>query len=311
MLILCFSLLLGIILFPEASIRGACEGLALCSRSVIPALFPFLLLIPLLLPYLPSYGGRALSAYVLSFLGGYPSGVSGVLTLYQTGKLRKHQAERLLGLCNNSGPGFFLTVIGVGLFRDIRAGYILFAVHVMASLTIMATEKPMDTGLCQIRKEDKGKISFPQAFQDALSKACSNTLLICGTVVAFSVLLSFLKMLLPPKWYPLAGLLELCNGISVLQDNELSFVLCAVYMGWGGLCVHLQAMSLWEKAGIRPIHYWCNKLLHGLLSGLYAYALIKRQLCVFPIIIIFICIYRSFCKNGLEKKHLMMYNKIQ
>ena len=39
-------------------------------------------------------------------------------------------------------------------------------------------------------------------------------------------------------------------------------------MGWGGLCVHLQAMALWGD--LRPRGYLAEKLLHGLLSAIFA-----------------------------------------
>ena len=47
---------------------------------------------------------------------------------------------------------------------------------------------------------------------------------------------------------------------------------CALLMGWGGLCVHFQAMSLWQTAGLRPHGYFSAKLLHGLLSAVLALA---------------------------------------
>ena len=48
--------------------------------------------------------------------------------------------------------------------------------------------------------------------------------------------------------------------------------MAVVERGWGGLCVHFQAMSLWQTAGLRPHGYFSAKLLHGLLSAVLALA---------------------------------------
>ena len=62
------------------------------------------------------------------------------------------------------------------------------------------------------------------------------------------------------------GALELSSGILLLSGPGAEAA-CALLMGWGGLCVHFQAMSLWQAAGLRPHGYFSAKLLHGLLSA--------------------------------------------
>ena len=67
------------------------------------------------------------------------------------------------------------------------------------------------------------------------------------------------------------GALELSSGILLLSGHGAEAA-CALLMGWGGLCVHFQAMSLWQTAGLRPHGYFSAKLLHGLLSAVLALA---------------------------------------
>ena len=67
------------------------------------------------------------------------------------------------------------------------------------------------------------------------------------------------------------GALELSSGILLLSGPGAEAA-CALLMGWGGLCVHFQAMSLWQTAGLRPHGYFPAKLLHGLLSAVLALA---------------------------------------
>lgn len=69
----------------------------------------------------------------------------------------------------------------------------------------------------------------------------------------------------------LSGILELTSGILQLSGPwEVRFLACAFLLGWGGVCVHFQAASLWGPAGLRPCGYLTEKALHGLLSLLFA-----------------------------------------
>lgn len=54
------------------------------------------------------------------------------------------------------------------------------------------------------------------------------------------------------------GALELSSGILLLSGPGAEAA-CALLMGWGGLCVHFQAMSLWQTAGLRPHGYFSGK----------------------------------------------------
>ena len=87
-------------------------ALALCARSVIPALFPFLVVSTLLLrlgfgelaaPWLAGLieplfrvDGVGSSALLLGLVGGYPIGPRTTAELYRQGALRRDEAERLL-----------------------------------------------------------------------------------------------------------------------------------------------------------------------------------------------------------------------
>lgn len=264
-------LLLGLILFPQVGMAGASQGLILCARRVIPALFPYFFLTQLLLPYLPK--GRkhpCLPAYVMGFVGGYPTGVATAVGLYEEGLVGKREANTALGLCNHSGPGFFLTVIGLGLFGSVRKGVVLYGIHVLSALLLILLCGQKPEGKWELRQLPKERKGFAGSFYDALAASCEGMLRVCGVVILFSVGTALLKPLLPISLWQAVGLIELCNGIALLTQGDRAFVLCALFMGWGGLCVHMQAMSLWQRAGLKPKDYWRNKASHGVLSGLLA-----------------------------------------
>ena len=68
------------------------------------------------------------------------------------------------------------------------------------------------------------------------------------------------------------GVLELTSGVLLQQGQPFALPFCAFLMGWGGLCVHFQALSLAASVGLRPRGYCAAKLLHGLFSVLLVLA---------------------------------------
>lgn len=293
-LFLLLPILLGLLLWPEAAKGGVTDALRLCGTAVIPALFPYMILCKLIisLKLLPSGGGsrtdRCLRHFfgagseiatplLLSFIGGYPVGVAAVCEQYRAGRLSKTGAERALCFCNNSGPAFFFGIIGGQLFHDGRAGLLLYLIHILSSLMAgILTASPAAPAV-SLRNAAHKPPSFSTALLEAITDTCSSLLKICGLVLTFRVLLQLLEAsglfrLLPTGADTLlAGLLELTCGILSLQPSRTAFLLAALFMGWGGLCVHMQAASLYRPLDLSPRRYYGTKLLHGLLSLLLAW----------------------------------------
>ena len=142
------AVMAGLLAASETAAQAVREGLALCGGSVIPALFPFLvvsrlfvatgsaaalgrLLAPLTRRML-GVSGPSGTAVLLGLLGGYPVGAQTAGELARTGAVSRQEGQRLLLFCNNCGPAFALGVAGVGCFGSLRAGAWLWLIHVSA-----------------------------------------------------------------------------------------------------------------------------------------------------------------------------------
>lgn len=288
-------------LFPQDAAQGAAEGLALCARSVVPALFPFLVLSKCAVRYLAGHtwrtsttrrmhryfgvGGAGITPLLLSFCGGYPCGVAAVTEVYRQGGIRKSEAERTICFCNNSGPAFFLGVIGSCVLGSVRQGFLLYLIHVLAALlTGIFLSEP--TAAVRYAPRETKPTPFGTALVDAITESCRTILQISAFVVFFSVFLHLMRRhgvcpALPHLGQAaseglLFGLLELSCGVLRLSGLPNALPLCAFLTGWGGLCVHFQALSLWQSAGLSPQGYFAHKALHGLLSAFFA------ALCLHP-----------------------------
>lgn len=330
--LVCASCLL---LFPKEAASGVREGLRLSGTAVIPALFPFMVLTRFLFSTVkfscPNWlsramgrvfgvGGTVFPALLCSFLGGYPVGVSVLTEDYRAGRLTRQETEQALLFCNNSGPGFFVAVVGAVVLQDVTKGLLLYMVHVCAALLCGRLFARKGVPIIRVKKVPEALLPPSQAFLNAVTGTCQVLLQVSGLICVFSVAAALLKNVVLPRfplikpYIPLiSGLLELSNGVMSLPASGSAFALAAFFTSWGGLCVHLQAMSLWQPLGLHPKGYFFSKLLHGLIAAQFAAALTQRTTTLFAAS----ALTAAFCglfpfisrKKGVEKSGAMLYNQ--
>ena len=268
------------------------EALALCARSVIPAMFPFLVASSLLLslgfgewvsPHLAGLmnplfrlPGAASSALLLGLVGGYPIGARTTAELYRNGSLTEDEAERLLAFSNNSNPVFLITVLGAGVFGTLRAGVWLWLIHVGAALLTGLFFRGKRRGVVrQKAARSPAFLSVPlaSAFVEAVKSALSGVLSICAFVVFFYVLAQPLSHLGGGAGAVLVGATELFSLTPLLTADRFGFVLAAGAAGWGGVSVLCQTAAVLEGSGLKLRSCVLGKALHGLFSAVLAMAL--------------------------------------
>lgn len=281
-----------------ARIRAAAvEALSLCGRSVIPALFPFLVVSGLLVslgfgewlaPWFSGLmgplfrlPGQAGSALLLGLIGGYPIGAQTAAGLYREGLLTESEAERLLAFCNNSNPVFLISVLGVGVFGSVRAGVWLWLIHVAAALLtglLFRSGGKRAVPKWVSRSIPCRAVSLPGAFVGAVRDAGTGMLSVCAFVVFFYVLarpLAAAGALLGPV---LVGAVELFSLTPLLPASPFGFLLAAGCAGWGGLSVLCQTAAVLEGSGLRLRPCVLGKLVQAALSVLLAALLAGRAL---------------------------------
>lgn len=125
--ILFFLLFLYLLLFPEPARLGACGGLLLWYRSVLPVLFPFMLLSAAALrtgamDALPALFQRFIRsifkcskdgcfAVIIGFFCGFPMGAKITADLLSQKKINEEEAKHLLGFANNVSPVFLTSFL--------------------------------------------------------------------------------------------------------------------------------------------------------------------------------------------------------
>ena len=268
-----------LIMDAKTAILGARNALELCLASVIPSLFPFIILSGMLVSVLNGVNARFLrpvssilripqgkvGVFLAGILGGYPIGAQCVYQTYKSGGISKKNAERMLMFCSNAGPSFLFGILGMK-FPAVSASWALWVIHISSAI-LVARMIPSQPDLVFSKTESK-TITLPQALKNAVITMGY----ICGWIILFRIILTFLDRwflwLLPTQLQVgIYGILELANGCLTLDAISLPglrFVIASGMLAFGGLCVAMQTVSVVGNLGI--MCYLKGKILQTIIS---------------------------------------------
>lgn len=256
----------------------------------------------------PLFNVPGIGAYALfmGIISGYPVGAKIVTNFRNENLCTKEEAERLITFTNNSGPLFILGTVGVTLFYDSSIGILLLCTHILACISVGFIFRFWKINVKEKRNINtlETNISF-NSLGNVLSKsilsAINSIVLIGGFIVLFGLVLSILqkssilyliKLPLVPIFNMLnintnfiipllSGILELTNGITLVtsiacKNLVINIVLCAFLLGFGGISIMLQVLSIISKSDISIKPYILGKLLQGILASFYTFLIINN-----------------------------------
>lgn len=268
---------------------------ALLTHSGLAALIGRALAHPVWMLY--GLNGNCAAALVLGLAGGYPVGAQTACELYRAALISKRDAELLLGFCNNSGPAFILGVAGVAVCGSARTGAALYAIHALAALlTGLVLTPPPSKGMRPPAPTPatRAAVSPTAALVAAVRDGFGIAINVTAFVTFFSVTLALLRRtgllrvfahVLSPVLALLgapvgtadaltAGTIELTNGLAALPTLMLPphvlLPLVSFLLGFGGLSVHCQTLSLLQSCGLSARRHTIGKILHGIISAALA-----------------------------------------
>ena len=315
-----------LILDAETALHGASAGIDLCIRSVIPALFPFLICTSYLtgnlsgipLAFLRPIGelcripASSAGIMITGLLGGYPTGAQATAQAWELGTIPKEDARRMLGFFSNAGPAFIFGILSP-YFSGIGPLFLLWGVHILSAVAVGFLLPGGHTTDTTIQRPSG--ISFSQA----VSRSVRTMGLICGWIILFRMTILFLERWILwsiPRatgiW--ITGLLELTNGcvsLSVIDDEPLRFLLASTFLSAGGLCVGMQTISVTGSLG--PGMYFPGKVMQCCISTLLCgfiipmiypgtWFLLPSAIALIILVILLYCLH--FRKNNSSNFHL-------
>ena len=283
---ICISALgfLLLILDSRTALNAGQEAINLCIYSIIPSIFPFLILgntltnalcganLRLLRPLgrILRIPNRTEGLFITGILGGYPTGAQVVAQAWESRQISKAQAQRMLAFCSNAGPSFLFGILG-SMFPKMWMPWLLWGIHIFSAIAVSVLIPATDSSSCV--RSIKSNVTIA----DSLKNAVKTMGIICGWIILFRVILAFSDCWFL-YWLPeslritVHGILELANGccsLDAIASTGMRFVISGGILAFGGICVVMQTVSVTGKLGIRT--YLEGKLMQTAISVLLCY----------------------------------------
>ena len=250
------SLLLLLILDSRTALTAASEGIQLCLKTLIPSVFPFIFIGGLLcaairtircplmekLLRIPPY---SIGYFLTGLICGYPVGAKTLQDAYRSGQIDRATASRMCCFCNNAGPAFIIGVLS-SVFSSWEVSLIIWMIQILSAV-ITGILIPNSTD-ADFRVQSTPGINMHLQMRHTLSAVAS----ICGWVILFKVILSYMDIWIMPSIPKLtqcllAGFLELANGLcmlSMIESNALRLIVATAMLSFGGICIYFQTKSV-------------------------------------------------------------------
>ena len=281
----------------DTAIEYMKKGLRRCAATVIPSLFPFMVISELIVSsgiglrisrafakpmrWLFGVGEAGAAAYLLGLVCGFPIGAKTAVSMYDRGIVSRSELERLLTFCNNPGSAFVISAVGVSLLGNKKVGIALYACVILSSLTVGIVGKYL---LGYKRGSSIGNSMMIQSdfsikmLTSAFASSALSMLTVCAYVVFFSAFVGCIGAVLSHLSLPcevlacIFGFFELSSGVgaaAAVPDRICAVLLCALFVGWSGLSVGFQIMSVCAGRDISFKPYFIAKAAQGVICCIF------------------------------------------
>jgi len=259
--------------------------------------------------------GCASYLFTLGITSGYPVGAKATAKMREDRLVSKREGERLLAFCNNSSPLFITGAIATGMLKMPGIGSFLLICHIAASITVGLILRFLDRTKYIRRKPNekvniyrklkkelvpKSNYNISTLLGNAVVDSMSTMLAIGGFIILFSVIINLLSEsgilnIISNIIYPflrstslskdiivpvLSGFIEITNGLQLICNLEnisltLKLILVSLIVGWGGLSVHFQVLSVNKNSDLSIKLYLFGKFMQSIVAALYTFIGIK------------------------------------
>lgn len=287
------------------------NALLICSASVIPSLFPFMVFSSFIAKTsLTDKLGKVLSpitkfcfglsencgtVILMSLIGGFPVGPKMASDLYKCGKITKKEAELLCLFCINAGPAFVIGTVGYSMLGSIKSGVVLYISMVISSFItgLVICNSKLKNRLnsnvsfeeCEslngnISSENRKGHSVFETFCSSVNDSAVAMFQICAYVILFSALTALLSTLpaivtATRPFLLFKASLEVTAGCALLcadLPGALLLPTVAAMLSFCGFCVHAQVHGSISAGGLTYTKFLTARLSCAAVSFLFCRA---------------------------------------
>ena len=286
--LLAVSLSLCSVLFlSQDASRGALKGLVLCAGTVIPSVFPYMVLGDFVSSFLLSNGlgiielvfslplklSQTGGAIGLSgLLCGFPTAARISAEEYRRGSITKNEAIRTAALFSNPSPSFIIGAVGAGLFSSKRLGALLFISLLLSIYTVGILYR---SGAL---KEDKGSPSLKHCFNfiSSVRSAATASVTVFAFITFFRAGIEVLSALIGRGaiFSSLLPFIEISSAAEWLSCSSITplflYLSLGFSVGFGGICANFQCAAFLSDAGLPVRNFFALKLLLGAVCSIFS-----------------------------------------
>ncbi|MBQ9071556.1 MAG: hypothetical protein IJY25_00155 [Bacilli bacterium] len=296
--IVTFLLLIYFILSNSVEIMESIKlSFSICINNLFPSLIPFMLLSNLLINYnfiddLSDIFNKIMTkifrvnkncsfALIMSIMSGTPSNAKYLKDLFNNKLISIKDVKKCLNFCHFTNPIFILGTIGYTFLGNKKMGLIILISHYLSAIIIGLFNKK-DNDFISIESD---KINSNNNFINILKQSINSTIdtlfLILGIITTCLIVTCILNNIinLDNNYKFVYGLIEITQGLKYLSLSnfsiEIKTILSSFFISFGGLCIHAQVFSILDNKKIRYLPYFSSRLIHGILSSILTYLLIR------------------------------------
>lgn len=213
-----------------------------------------------------NFSNSTMELFIISLITGSPSSAMYINNYLNSGLINKKEAEALLCSTHFINPLFIVAGVGVGVFNNVKIGFVLFIMLFISTLIKIYLNK-------NNFKNSKKKIinikntNLITNITSSIKESINALLLIFGIVVIFNLLVSLVSHILDLSELAscvINGLLEMTGGIIKLSNLDVNIYikifLAYYFLNFGGLCIQMQSMSMIDNKKIRYLKYLIFRL---------------------------------------------------
>jgi len=275
----CMAVLL--LVYPETALNASRQAMLTWAQSVAPALFPFMVLTPLLTcesavrMYQKLFGrimgplfglpGAFAPAMVIAMTAGSPAGATAAVRIAaQTGVGRGRLTRTAACVCG-VGPAFLIGGIGTAMLRSPAAGGILLRAQLTAQLSLLL--------FCRWGEEGEPVKLQCGETSGGVRDAAVSLLAVCGYMMIFNTVAALIARILNSE---IAGIAVLCltdlpGGARALAETALPYeakmILLGAMTGFGGLCINVQNLAFCCAVGVKAGKYLAIRMLSATICA--------------------------------------------
>ena len=279
-----------ILLLKQSAVQKALDiSIKLCLSSIIPAVFPFMILSDFLISNASISNNSKISkifskitginpcgalAFILGNICGFPIGAHISTEFFKNGKISVDEYNGLLPISTNPSAAFIISGVGLGIRGSLFDGVKLYISVVWATITAALFWKCQKSATCLSSKINKLEFSLANSIKNAINSLIYVFAYIFFFSIVINVIYSFgLSAHITALISSFLEVGNACSSIYLLKlPRSLSLAITAFALGFSGISMYVQALSFADRS-VKQTMYIKIKLTEGILAFAIAFLL--------------------------------------